>query len=83
MGVCASSGGMFNNYASYRASITWCRRHLPAGCRRAEMLLRDPQLHAKIQEMPLGVNREEAIREAERRRCRSRRRSSSEGLLLQ
>ena len=39
MGVCASSGGMFNNYAI--------------------------KLHAKIQEMPLGVNREEAIREAE------------------
>jgi NADH-quinone oxidoreductase subunit B len=41
--------------------------YLPGCPPRPEMLLNAIlKLHAKIQEMPLGVNRDEAIREAER-----------------
>jgi NADH-quinone oxidoreductase subunit B len=40
--------------------------YLPGCPPRPEMLLNAIlKLHAKIQEMPLGVNRDEAIREAE------------------
>src|SRR5919108_6205794 len=68
MGVCASSGGMFNNYAIVQGvdHVVPVDIYLPGCPPRPEMLLHAIlKLHAKIQEMPLGVNREEAIREAE------------------
>src|SRR5256886_484922 len=68
MGVCASSGGMFNNYAIVQGvdHVVPVDIYLPGCPPRPEMLLHAIiKLHEKIQEMPLGVNREEAIREAE------------------
>ena len=69
MGVCASSGGMFNNYAIVQGvdHVVPVDIYLPGCPPRPEMLLHAIlKLHDKIQEMPLGVNREEAIREAEK-----------------
>ena len=69
MGVCASSGGMFNNYAVVQGvdHVVPVDIYLPGCPPRPEMLLHAIlKLHDKIQEMPLGVNREEAIREAEK-----------------
>src|SRR5271167_2541238 len=68
MGVCASSGGMFNNYAIVQGvdHIVPVDIYLPGCPPRPEMLLNAIiKLHEKIQEMPLGVNRETAIAEAE------------------
>ena len=69
MGVCASSGGMFNNYAIVQGvdHIVPVDIYLPGCPPRPEMLLNAIlELHAKIAQMPLGVNREEAIRAAEK-----------------
>src|SRR6201985_2912048 len=69
MGVCASSGGMFNNYAVVQGvdHVVPVDIYLPGCPPRPEMLLHAIlKLHAKIQEMPLGVNRELAIAEAEK-----------------
>ena len=68
MGVCASSGGMFNNYAIVQGvdHVVPVDIYLPGCPPRPEMLLYAIlKLHEKIQEMPLGVNRERAIAEAE------------------
>lgn len=68
MGVCASSGGMFNNYAVVQGvdHVVPVDIYLGGCPPRPEMLLHAIlKLHEKIQQMPLGVNREEAIREAE------------------
>ncbi|MFI5783450.1 NuoB/complex I 20 kDa subunit family protein [Nocardia sp. NPDC051570] len=68
MGVCASSGGMFNNYAIVQGvdHIVPVDIYLPGCPPRPEMLLHAIlKLHEKIQEMPLGVDREEAVRAAE------------------
>lgn len=68
MGVCASSGGMFNNYAIVQGvdHVVPVDIYLPGCPPRPEMLLHAIlKLHEKIQEMPLGVNREEAVRAAE------------------
>ncbi len=69
MGVCASSGGMFNNYAIVQGvdHIVPVDIYLPGCPPRPEMLLNAIiELHKKIQDMPLGVNREEARDAAER-----------------
>ena len=68
MGVCASSGGMFNNYAVVQGvdHVVPVDIYLPGCPPRPEMLLHAIlTLHAKIAEMPLGVNRDEAIAAAE------------------
>jgi NADH-quinone oxidoreductase subunit B len=68
MGVCASSGGMFNNYAIVQGvdHVVPVDIYLPGCPPRPEMLLYAIlKLHDKIQEMPLGVNREQAIAAAE------------------
>jgi NADH-quinone oxidoreductase subunit B len=68
MGVCASSGGMFNNYAIVQGvdHVVPVDIYLPGCPPRPEMLLHAIlMLHEKIQQMPLGVNRAEAIAAAE------------------
>lgn len=68
MGVCASSGGMFNNYAIVQGvdHVVPVDIYLPGCPPRPEMLLHAIlELHAKIGQMPLGVNREQAVRAAE------------------
>lgn len=68
MGVCASSGGMFNNYAIVQGvdHVVPVDIYLPGCPPRPEMLMYAIlKLHEKIQQMPLGVNRERAITEAE------------------
>src|SRR5213082_2172294 len=60
MGVCASSGGMFNNYAIVQGvdHVVPVDIYLPGYPPRPEMLLNAIlMLHAKIQEMPLGDRR--------------------------
>ena len=68
MGVCASSGGMFNNYAVVQGvdHIVPVDIYLPGCPPRPEMLLDAIlKLHQKIQSSKLGVNAEEAASEAE------------------
>ena len=68
MGVCASSGGMFNNYAVVQGvdHVVPVDIYLPGCPPRPEMLLHAIlTLHAKIAEMPLGVHRAEAVAAAE------------------
>jgi len=68
MGVCASSGGMFHYFAILQGvdHVVPVDIYLPGCPPRPEMLLYAIlKLHDKIQEMPLGVNREVAIAEAE------------------
>ncbi|REF30142.1 NuoB/complex I 20 kDa subunit family protein [Calidifontibacter indicus] len=69
MGVCASSGGMFNNYAIVQGvdHVIPVDIYLPGCPPRPEMLLNAIlELHKQIQTTPFGVNREEAARAAER-----------------
>jgi NADH-quinone oxidoreductase subunit B len=73
MGVCASSGGMFNNYAIVQGvdHIVPVDIYLPGCPPRPEMLLDSIlKLHDKIQNMKLGVNREKQVEELERARLR-------------
>jgi NADH-quinone oxidoreductase subunit B len=73
MGVCASSGGMFNNYAIVQGvdHIVPVDIYLPGCPPRPEMLLDSiVKLHDKIQNMKLGVNREKQITELEQARLR-------------
>ncbi len=73
MGVCASSGGMFNNYAIVQGvdHIVPVDIYLPGCPPRPEMLLDAiVKLHDKIQNMKLGVNRERQITELEEARLR-------------
>src|SRR6202522_86304 len=68
MGVCASSGGMFNNYAIVQGvdHVVPVDIYLPGCPPRPEMLMDAIiKLHEEIQKMPLGVNREQAARAAE------------------
>jgi NADH-quinone oxidoreductase subunit B len=73
MGVCASSGGMFNNYAIVQGvdHIVPVDIYLPGCPPRPEMLIDAiVKLHDKIQNMKLGVNRENEITELEQARLR-------------
>ena len=73
MGVCASSGGMFNNYAIVQGvdHIVPVDIYLPGCPPRPEMLLDSIlKLHDKIQNMKLGGNREREIEELEQARLR-------------
>ena len=68
MGVCASSGGMFNNYAIVQGvdHIVPVDIYLPGCPPRPEMLLDAiVKLHDRIENMKLGKNRERQIEELE------------------
>lgn len=69
MGVCASSGGMFNNYAIVQGvdHIIPVDIYLPGCPPRPEMLINSiTTLHEQVQNTPLGVNRVAAARAAEK-----------------
>lgn len=69
MGVCASSGGMFNNYAIVQGvdHVVPVDIYLPGCPPRPEMLVDAiVKLHDKIENEKLGVHREQAEEEAER-----------------
>src|SRR5487761_574626 len=73
MGVCASSGGMFNNYAIVQGvdHIVPVDIYLPGCPPRPEMLLDAIlKLHDKIQNTKLGPDREKEITQLERARTR-------------
>jgi coenzyme F420-reducing hydrogenase gamma subunit len=73
MGVCASSGGMFNNYAIVQGvdHIVPVDIYLPGCPPRPEMLMDAIlKLHDKIQNMKLGVSRERQVTELEQARLR-------------
>ncbi|NBH04438.1 NADH-quinone oxidoreductase subunit B [Amycolatopsis sp. SID8362] len=64
MGACASSGGMFNNYAIVQGvdHVVPVDVYLPGCPPRPEMLMHAIlALHDEIRKMPLGVDRERAI----------------------
>ncbi len=68
MGVCSSSGGMFNNYAIVQGvdHVVPVDIYLPGCPPRPEMLLNAIiELHQQIQSMPFGVNRTRAAEAAE------------------
>src|SRR5689334_23806135 len=84
MGVCASSGGMFNNYAIVQGvdHIVPVDIYLPGCPPRPEMLINAIlELHDQIQQTPLGVNRVEAARAAERAALEAVPTSQMKGLL--
>ncbi|NDK90817.1 NADH-quinone oxidoreductase subunit B [Gordonia desulfuricans] len=84
MGVCASSGGMFNNYAIVQGvdHVVPVDIYLPGCPPRPEMLLNAIlALHDKIAQTPLGVNREEAIWAAEQAALQSAPTIELKGLL--
>lgn len=75
MGVCASSGGMFNNYAVVQGvdHVVPVDMYLPGCPPRPEMLLDSIlKLHDKIQNEKLGAQRAVEIEEADRQRLRAR-----------
>ena len=68
MGACASSGGMFNNYAIVQGvdHIVPVDIYLPGCPPRPEMLLDAIlKLHEKINSEKLGANRAQIIKEVE------------------
>ena len=68
MGVCASSGGMFNNYAIVQGvdHIVPVDIYLPGCPPRPEMLINAIlELHQQIASEPMGVNRVAAAKAAE------------------
>ena len=84
MGVCASSGGMFNNYAIVQGvdHIVPVDMYLPGCPPRPEMLLDAIlKIHEKAQNKKLGVNREREIEELERIALSATPTSEMKGLL--
>jgi len=67
MGVCASSGGMFNNYAIVQGvdHVVPVDMYLPGCPPRPEMLMDAIlKIHAKIMDEPLGPKRAAALAES-------------------
>lgn len=84
MGACASSGGMFNNYAIVQGCdhVVPVDIYLPGCPPRPEMLLHAIlELHKQVQATPLGLNREKAARAAEAAALAAVPTTSQKGLL--
>ena len=84
MGACASSGGMFNNYAIVQGvdHIVPVDIYLPGCPPRPEMLMDAIlKLHEQIGNTKLGVNREAVIREVEAAALSSKPTFQIQGLL--
>jgi NADH-quinone oxidoreductase subunit B len=84
MGVCASSGGMFNNYAIVQGvdHVVPVDIYLPGCPPRPEMLINAIlALHEEIQRMPLGANRRRAAEAAEQAAIEAMPTSKMKGLL--
>jgi NADH-quinone oxidoreductase subunit B len=84
MGVCASSGGMFNNYAIVQGvdHIVPVDIYLPGCPPRPEMLMDAIiKLHAQIAKEPLGAHRAKAVREAEQAALTGKPTAQQTGLL--
>ena len=84
MGVCASSGGMFNNYAIVQGvdHIVPVDMYLPGCPPRPEMLIDAVlKMHKQIQNSKLGVNRLAEIEEQERHALAALPTSAMKGLL--
>ena len=84
MGVCASSGGMFNNYAIVQGvdHIVPVDIYLPGCPPRPEMLINAIlELHEQIGRMPLGANRRKAAEAAEAAALTAKPTSQMKGLL--
>jgi NADH-quinone oxidoreductase subunit B len=68
MGVCASSGGMFNNYAIVQGvdHVVPVDMYLPGCPPRPEMLIDAIlKLHDQVQNKPLGSNARKAVEQRE------------------
>src|SRR4249919_1489601 len=84
MGVCASSGGMFNNYAIVQGvdHIVPVDIYLPGCPPRPEMLINAIlELHEQIARQPLGAHRTAAARAAEEAALTATPTSQMKGLL--
>jgi NADH-quinone oxidoreductase subunit B len=84
MGVCASSGGMFNNYAIVQGvdHVVPVDIYLPGCPPRPEMLINAIlELHEQIAHMPLGTNRVKAAEAAEQAALEAIPTSQMKGLL--
>ena len=84
MGVCASSGGMFNNYAILQGvdHVVPVDMYLPGCPPRPEMLIDAIlKLHEQIQETKLGVRRQNEITELEEAALVAEPTSAMKGLL--
>ena len=84
MGVCASSGGMFNNYAIVQGvdHIVPVDIYLPGCPPRPEMLLDAIlKLHAQVQETKLGAHRQKEITALEEAAIEAEPTSAMKGLL--
>jgi NADH-quinone oxidoreductase subunit B len=84
MGVCASSGGMFNNYAIVQGvdHVVPVDIYLPGCPPRPEMLINAIlELHEQIAHMPLGADRVKAAKAAEQAALEAVPTSQMKGLL--
>ena len=84
MGVCASSGGMFNNYAIVQGvdHVVPVDMYLPGCPPRPEMLIDAIlKLHDQVQHGKLGANRKAQIEELEANALRALPTSEMKGLL--
>src|SRR5450432_2175928 len=85
MGVCASSGGMFNNYAIVQGvdHVVPVDMYLPGCPPRPEMLMHAIlELHERIQVMKLGLNAKKQAQELEAEALEAMPTHQMKGLLL-